>query len=315
MPFRAAAFSSRDPSLGTILRASSFPCPRNLRSRRPRIATPYIYLRPQHQSLSACRTFHASAPLRTSSSPTSHYETLGVSTTATATEIKRQYFSLSKQCHPDRNPDDPTASKRFVEVSEAYHVLSVPEKRAAYDHQLLEASGRHRRSQAPTHGSYSSHQTYAGSRPATGLNKKRGTFRGPPPSFYKSGGYGRHGAKRAEYAHHNSFSGAESTGPREAGVDGGSQPFGAGFGPGQTTYHGTSVPHFDDVRHKQTQHNVHEHIQARRRSRARPAEEPVNRTSLNAFLWILGTVVAIGFIANLMREYSESRSKRKKDSP
>jgi curved DNA-binding protein CbpA len=317
MPFRAAAVSPRDPCLCSLLRTSSLPHPTHFRSRRPSIANAYVYIHLPHHTPSAGRAFYASALLRASSTPSSHYETLGISSTATASEIKRQYFSLSKQCHPDRNPDDPTASTRFVEVSEAYHVLSVPDKRAAYDHQLQEASGRRPRAphggHAPSHGSYSSHQSFAGSRPATGLNKKRGTFRGPPPSFYKSGGYGRHGAKRAEYAHYNPHTGAETSGSQETGSEGDFQGFGAGFGPGQTA-HGTSVPHFDDIRHKRTQHNVHEHIHSRKRSKVRPTEEPVHRTPLNAFLWIAGSIATIGFVANLMHEYNESDKKRRDSS-
>ncbi|KAF2280557.1 DnaJ-domain-containing protein, partial [Westerdykella ornata] len=235
----------------------------------------------------------------------SHYETLGISQTATAAEIKRQYFSLSKKHHPDRNPDDPTASTRFVQLSEAYNVLSSPGKRATYDQQLYAASASSRggRGHAPAQGSYSSHQTFAGSRPATGLNKKRGTFRGPPPSFYNAGGYGRQGAKRAEYAHYNPRAGATSheqdAGPESYG------DFGGGMGPGQMG-HGNRVPHFDDRRHRQTHHNIHEHIQARRR-RTRPADfgnVEVHGT-LARFLMISGTLVCIGLGAKLIKDRTE----------
>jgi curved DNA-binding protein CbpA len=257
------------------------------------------HLRPgQQQQPHSRRQFHTTPLLRDDVSSQTHYETLSLSPSATAAEIKRSYFTLSKKYHPDHNPNDPTASSRFVQISEAYHVLGVAEKRAQYDRQLGEAQGRGRSrgGAGPAHGSYSSHQTYAGSRPASGLNKKRSTFRGPPPSFYASGGYGRHGAKRAEYQHYNPHSGFEK--PHEAPPENDGDGFGAGFGPGQTS-HGYSVPHFDDIRHKKTHETLHEHIQSRRRKR-RKFEIPENfdpRTSFSSFVMIAGALTMIGLLA------------------
>ena len=61
------------------------------------------------------------------------YEVLSVSRDATDQELKTAYRKLAMQYHPDRNPDDPSAEEKFKECSEAYQVLSDPEKRAAYD--------------------------------------------------------------------------------------------------------------------------------------------------------------------------------------
>jgi len=62
-----------------------------------------------------------------------YYKTLGVSPTADAKEIKKEYRRLARQYHPDVNPGDKAAEARFKEINEAYEVLSDPEKRRKYD--------------------------------------------------------------------------------------------------------------------------------------------------------------------------------------
>jgi molecular chaperone DnaJ len=62
-----------------------------------------------------------------------YYATLGVSRQAGADEIKRAYRKLARSHHPDANPDDPEAERRFKEIARAYEVLSDPERRARYD--------------------------------------------------------------------------------------------------------------------------------------------------------------------------------------
>lgn len=62
-----------------------------------------------------------------------YYEVLGVARSATAQEIKKSYRQLALKYHPDRNPDDPEAEKKFKEAAEAYEVLSDEEKRKIYD--------------------------------------------------------------------------------------------------------------------------------------------------------------------------------------
>lgn len=61
------------------------------------------------------------------------YEILGVSRDAKADEIKKAYRKLARKYHPDVNPGDASAEKRFKEISEAYGILSDPKKRAQYD--------------------------------------------------------------------------------------------------------------------------------------------------------------------------------------
>ena len=62
-----------------------------------------------------------------------YYQTLGLSRTASAEEIKAAFRKLAMQYHPDRNPGDKQAEERFKEINEAYQVLSDPQKRARYD--------------------------------------------------------------------------------------------------------------------------------------------------------------------------------------
>jgi molecular chaperone DnaJ len=62
-----------------------------------------------------------------------YYELLGVARDAPPDEIKKAYRKLALKFHPDRNPDDKAAGEKFREISEAYDVLSDPDKRRAYD--------------------------------------------------------------------------------------------------------------------------------------------------------------------------------------
>lgn len=62
-----------------------------------------------------------------------YYEVLGVNRDATAEEIKKAYRKLAVRYHPDKNPGDPKSEELFKEVSEAYEILSDPQKRTQYD--------------------------------------------------------------------------------------------------------------------------------------------------------------------------------------
>ena len=62
-----------------------------------------------------------------------YYEVLGIGHSSNLDDIKRAYRKLALQHHPDHNPDDAQAEESFKEASEAYAVLSDPEKRQRYD--------------------------------------------------------------------------------------------------------------------------------------------------------------------------------------
>ena len=61
------------------------------------------------------------------------YEALGIDKNAGEEEIKKAYRKMAKQYHPDVNPGDAAAEARFKEISEAYEILSDPEKKSRYD--------------------------------------------------------------------------------------------------------------------------------------------------------------------------------------
>ena len=62
-----------------------------------------------------------------------YYQILGIPRTASQAEVKKAFRKLARQHHPDRNPGDASAEKRFKDVNEANAVLSDPDKRKQYD--------------------------------------------------------------------------------------------------------------------------------------------------------------------------------------
>ncbi|KAK3604566.1 hypothetical protein CHS0354_026256 [Potamilus streckersoni] len=90
------------------------------------------FLAPTHSSqlLLSAKTVHtAGRPDRKKD----YYDVLGIPKSADAKDIKKAYYKLAKQYHPDVCKDDPNAAKKFQEVSEAYEVLGDAQKRQDYD--------------------------------------------------------------------------------------------------------------------------------------------------------------------------------------
>jgi molecular chaperone DnaJ len=73
-----------------------------------------------------------------------YYEVLAVERNADADTLKKAFRKLAMQYHPDRNPGDKDAEDKFKEASEAYEILSDPDRRARFDrfgHQGVEGVG------------------------------------------------------------------------------------------------------------------------------------------------------------------------------
>jgi len=254
------------------------------------------------------RLFHTSAARRDDSHKQNHYETLQIPTNATPSEVKKSFYALSKTHHPDRNPSDPHASSRFVQISEAYAVLSTPAKRQAYDRDLhLHSSHSH--SHHHPRGSYHSSGP-AGGRPASGLSRRRTQFHGPPPSFYRSGGWGEQSARR-KAAQDAGAPGAEAPpsvgGTGQTGRAGGMGPGQAPFGQGEMN----DVPHFDRAGHLKTQEKHSQRWQKRRgmgEGYVPSGEAP--RGTLANFLFV-GGIISLGvFVPSFLFERMVRRNRK-----
>lgn len=69
------------------------------------------------------------------------YSTLGIARTATEADIKKAYRKLAKELHPDRNKDNPQASEKFSQVTQAYDLLNDKDKRAQFDRGEIDGDG------------------------------------------------------------------------------------------------------------------------------------------------------------------------------
>ncbi|KAH9839644.1 DnaJ-domain-containing protein [Teratosphaeria destructans] len=207
-----------------------------------------------------------------------HYATLELPTNATASEIKKQFYKLSKAYHPDLHRDDPSSSQKFVQISEAHATLGSASGAGPSSH--------------PS-GSYSSASQPAGSRPPSGLSRRRTQFRGPPPSFYRSGGWGDHGDKRSEHASRASHS-HEAQGRAQSG------PGGTGPG-GFTSGFDNDVRHFDQQGHYRTHSGIERTRHKARRKRYPISEDDIaaaatGGTSTLVNFVVISGVLGLGFL-------------------
>jgi len=85
-----------------------------------------------------------------------YYEELDIKEDETISGIKRAYRRLAKKYHPDKNPDDERAARRFVRIATAYETLADEEKRKEYDESLYARGSRNVKNQTPHHQTVSS---------------------------------------------------------------------------------------------------------------------------------------------------------------
>ena len=72
------------------------------------------------------------------------YIVLGLSPSASDSDIRAAFRKLAKQYHPDRNPDDKKAEEKFKEISAAFDVIGDPDRRKKYDRGEIDDEGRER---------------------------------------------------------------------------------------------------------------------------------------------------------------------------
>ncbi|EPE08309.1 hypothetical protein F503_01092 [Ophiostoma piceae UAMH 11346] len=235
-----------------------------------------------------------------------HYETLNVPADASTTEIKKSFYKLSKQHHPDHNPKDPHAPRRFMRISEAYSVLSQADKRAVYDRDVMRhhsRSGHYHPHHSHTHRPNASYHSTgpAGGRPASGLSRRRTQFRGPPPSFFRNTGSGR-GAAYTPGGTSGSGDGG-SGGPTKQQQQQYEQQYGYGPGNVNSNDKGTrcepNTPHFDRESNERTHRILTERAADRRASAA-----AIRRLLAKIKALFVGNVGDVGNDGNVYNVYN-----------
>ena len=150
-----------------------------------------------------------------------YYEVLGLTRAADNKQIKSAYRKLAKRYHPDTNPGDAEAKRKFEEIGEAYQVLSDPEKRKLYDRFGMAAFDQ---SQGTSPGGQGEQNGYSGH-----------FYRSPDgkTTYYSSGNMGNMGDMSDLFE--SLFGGAGK------GFSGRTAGFGGGFGSGGfggSSFHG-----------------------------------------------------------------------------
>lgn len=118
-----------------------------------------------------------------------YYEILGIKKNATEEEIKKTYRKLARKLHPDLNPNDKEAHRKFQQLNEANEVLSDPEKRKKYDQYGKDWQHSEQFARAQQSGRRSPH---------TGGQEYSGNFDGDDFSDFFSSMFGGSGGKRSQ---------------------------------------------------------------------------------------------------------------------
>ncbi|CAG8523269.1 1440_t:CDS:1 [Paraglomus brasilianum] len=122
-----------------------------------------LFLRPSFSSPLSCpvnyRAFSTAIRLSTE-----YYDTLGVFPDTDKSQIKAQFYQLSKKYHPDLNQGDETAHEKFLKINEAYSILGDDTKRREYDrsikHKMVGVRSRTHRSHWSTTAAHYRHASY-----------------------------------------------------------------------------------------------------------------------------------------------------------
>ncbi|MGE4538750.1 MAG: DnaJ C-terminal domain-containing protein [Desulfovibrio sp.] len=131
-----------------------------------------------------------------------YYKLLGVSKTASQDEISKAFKKLARKHHPDLNPNDPEAEKKFKEFNEAYEVLKDPEKRKLYD--SLGADWQHGQNFQRPPGFENAHYNFGG---AGGQQFDAGAFSDFFETIFGGGMGGGMGGGRARFTQGGPFGG------------------------------------------------------------------------------------------------------------
>ncbi|KAI5308367.1 hypothetical protein KEM55_005910, partial [Ascosphaera atra] len=211
-----------------------------------------------------------------------------------------KFYALSLAHHPDKNRDNPAASKEYSHISAAYNTLSDDGARAKYDRD--HAIGPSAAQRAAANGR---RKTHVGARPASGLSKRRSPFTGPPPSFYSSGGYGGTGRRTPRPP----YSG------RKPGETRPTEPDPAEF------VKRNEVPHFDAESHLRTQQNQDERRRQRRaenlasgaKRRGDVADNDVGGSEPRRFVLLSGVIIFAAVVTAWMgTTANEKRNENRK---
>ena len=166
-----------------------------------------------------------------------YYAVLGVPRTASQSEIKKAFRKLARTHHPDRNPGDATAERRFKQINEANAVLSDPDKRALFDRLGADRDAYSRAGATAGAGA-------GGARGAAAHGWAGGTGgAGGPFSGFATG----QGGGNVRYEFHSSDEGGDFSDFFQAFFGGASEPVGGtADGPGRGR-RATGGPRFEDI--------------------------------------------------------------------
>lgn len=150
--------------------------------------------------------------------------------------------------------------------------------------------------------------SYAGSRPASGLSKRRGTFQGPPPSFYAHGGYGARGSRPGAGAAYTGTGGSEtgSNGSKTAPTEEDPSSF----------IHNNPVWHFNAKGHFKTQ-AAEDARREQRRSHRRQSDQEIRDTAVGSsgslilrFMIVSGILVSVASLGGILRYNRQTTAKQ-----